>query len=252
MSVIPGRYLLQREKPDHRDLRHVAKPSTPPPPSLDLRPDPWPVWDQGTLESCTAHALCAALQFVVRKEKRDPGFDPSRLFLYYNERAREGTVDKNAPVLMRDGIKAVAKNGVCPEGLWPYDELRYAERPDPPCYLKAKAHRAIRYAAVGQKRQQMQACLAEGFPFTIGIALYSSYEGMETRRTGIIPVPDQKSEVDLGGHALLVVGYDAQLGYLVRNSFGASWGREGYGWLPFEFAEDPELADSLWTLRFAT
>ncbi|MGQ0615111.1 MAG: C1 family peptidase [Planctomycetaceae bacterium] len=252
MPVKPSRYLLLRDKHDPRDLRHVPRAPAPLPPSLDIRSEPWPVWDQGNLESCTAHALCAALQFIVRRQRRDPGFDPSRLFLYYNERAREGTLDRNAPVTMRDGIKAVARNGACREELWPYIETRYADKPDPPCYWKANEHRAVGYAAVTQQRQAMRACLAEGFPFTIGIDLYSSYEGMETKRTGMIPVPDLKRDVFLGGHALLVVGYDSKLGYIVRNSFGPSWGRDGYGWLPFAFAEDSDLAHSLWTLRFAT
>jgi len=39
---------------------------------------------------------------------------PSRLFIY-NERAIEHTVDSDPGAIIRDGIKPIAKQGVCPE-----------------------------------------------------------------------------------------------------------------------------------------
>src|SRR4051794_17997616 len=78
-----------------------------------------PVQDQGELNSCTAHVLAAAVQHA---RPGDPA--PSRLFIYYNERADEGTLGHDPhgrPVQMRDGLRTVAGQGVCPEELWPYD-----------------------------------------------------------------------------------------------------------------------------------
>jgi hypothetical protein len=69
-----------------------------------------PVQDQGELNSCTAHVLAAAVQHV---RPADPA--PSRLFIYYNERANEGTLGRDPhgrPVQMRDGLRAVGDGDV--------------------------------------------------------------------------------------------------------------------------------------------
>ena len=58
---------------------------------VDLRSLCPPIWDQGALGSCTAQANAAALEFDQRKQRLADVFDPSRLFIYYNERVMEGT-----------------------------------------------------------------------------------------------------------------------------------------------------------------
>jgi len=73
-----------------------------------------PVYDQGQLGSCTANAIGAAFEYEQLKQKQKD-FMPSRLFIYYNERAIEGTIDTDSGAMIRDGIKSVAKLGVCPK-----------------------------------------------------------------------------------------------------------------------------------------
>src|SRR5581483_9228194 len=90
------------------------------PKKVDLRPKMPPVYDQGHLGSCTANAIAAAFEFDQTQEKQ-PDFMPSRLFIYYNERASEGTTGTDSGAMLRDGIKSVAKIGVCDEQIWPYE-----------------------------------------------------------------------------------------------------------------------------------
>ena len=66
------------------------------PPSIDLRPQCPPVYDQGRVGNCTANAIAGAMEFDLRKQKMRPFLTPSRLFIYYNERAIEGTVGSDA------------------------------------------------------------------------------------------------------------------------------------------------------------
>ena len=87
------RYGWNPDLPDHRDMQYsvvrretLAKPL---PKSADLRPQCPPVYDQGSLGSCTANAIAAAFQFELMKQNL-PVFNPSRLFIYYNERVLEG------------------------------------------------------------------------------------------------------------------------------------------------------------------
>src|SRR5205823_14574815 len=70
--------------------------------------------DLGQLGSCTANALAGAVEFL-EKEDGAHFVDLSRLFIYYNERVIEGTVDQDSGAFIRDGIKSLAKQGVCPE-----------------------------------------------------------------------------------------------------------------------------------------
>src|SRR5712671_712702 len=102
--------------PDHRDRRLAFLSAPIPLPAVvDLRPKMPPVYDQGQLGSCTGNAIAAAVQFERKKQGMGPDFAPSRLFIYYNERVIEGTVGTDAGAQIRDGIKAVAALGVCPE-----------------------------------------------------------------------------------------------------------------------------------------
>src|SRR5205823_12599182 len=57
------------------------------PPKVDLRAGFTPCYNQGELGSCTANAIAGALEFLERKEGETPPVMPSRLFIYYNERA---------------------------------------------------------------------------------------------------------------------------------------------------------------------
>jgi len=54
----------------------------------------------------------------------------------------------------------------------------------------------------------------------------------------------------LGGHAVVAVGYEeSQRRFFVRNSWGTSWGRAGYGTMPYEYLLDNGLSDDFWTVK---
>jgi len=55
-----------------------------------------PVYDQGQLGSCTAQSVGAILEMDEVKQREAGAATPSRLFIYYNERAMEGTVSEDA------------------------------------------------------------------------------------------------------------------------------------------------------------
>src|SRR5205814_595210 len=97
--------------PDQRDYPYAAPPAflRALPARIDLRKQCPPVYDQGQLGSCTANAIGGAIEFDQMKEKLPQIFIPSRLFVYYNERVIEGTVNTDAGAMLRDGIKTVAK-----------------------------------------------------------------------------------------------------------------------------------------------
>jgi len=245
-----ARYGWIPDLPDGRDhvfsaVRYRAAAALPP--SADLRSLCPPVADQGQLGSCTANALAGALEFLEDKDKV-PYADLSRLFIYYNERSVEGTVSTDSGAMIRDGIKTLAKRGVCREAIWPYVISRFALKPSAACYTDGLKHRITSYERL-QTLEDMRACLAAGFPFVFGFTVYESFESPAVARTGVVPMPGP-DERTLGGHAVVAVGYDDQAAqFLARNSWGAAWGQKGYFKMPYAYLQDRNLSDDFWTIR---
>jgi C1A family cysteine protease len=246
------RYGWVPDIPDQRDLIFAAPRALlrKLPPKVDLRPYCPPVYDQGSLGSCTANAIGAALEFNQLKQGWAEPFTPSRLFIYYNERVIEHTVDEDAGAMNRDGIKSVAKLGAPPEDPdWPYDIAKFRRKPPPKVYQHAKQHPALLYQRLPRDDQQLRGCLAAGFPFVFGIAVYESLESAQVAKTGTVPMPKAK-EKHLGGHAIMAVGYNEKAKrFIVRNSWGPGWGMKGYFTLPYAYLLDENLADDFWTIK---
>ena len=237
--------------PDTRDHMYAApmEAMAALPAKLDLRPHCPPVYDQGQLGSCTGNAIAAAVQFDRRKQKLKPDFVPSRLFIYYNERVIEGTVESDSGAQIRDGIKSIAKQGVPTETDWPYDIARFAKKPTAKAYKDALKDQAVSYSRVSRTLSQMKGCLASGYPFVFGFTVYDSFESDQVAKTGVVPMPSHSESV-VGGHAVLAVGYDdSQQRFIVRNSWGATWGMKGYFTLPYAYLTERGLSSDFWTIR---
>ena len=149
-------------------------------------------------------------------------FTPSRLFIYYNERLVEGSVAQDAGAMIRDGIKVMAKVGVCPESVWKYDDGPdfFKQQPDSASYEVAQKCKVVGYARVAQDLSQMKMCIKNGYPFVFGFTVLSSFQTAEVARTGKMVMP-QANDRMMGGHAVCAVGYDDfQQCFIVRNSWG--------------------------------
>jgi C1A family cysteine protease len=235
--------------PDYRDFVFKAPRIGPLPQTVDLRRACPPVWDQGALGSCTANAIAAALEFDQMKQQLMDVFDPSRLFIYYNERVMEGTVAEDAGAMIRDGIKSVSKQGAPHERLWPYQLKKFRTKPSKPAYADARKHAALLYQRVTQDVQQLRGCLAAGYPFVFGFSVYTSFESDAVATSGKVPMP-RPNEKMLGGHAVLAVGYNhAKQRFILRNSWGQMWGESGYFTMPYRYLLDENLSDDFWTIQ---
>jgi C1A family cysteine protease len=251
MPPVIKRYGWLPDAPDPRDKLYEAPTAALQslPAQADLRAQCPPVYNQGDLGSCTANAIAGALEFLQMQERLPQVFVPSRLFIYYNERAMEGTIETDSGAQIRDGIKSVATQGAPPESLWPYDPAFFAVQPPAEAYQTASQYKAILYMRLAQSLEQLKGCLASGYPFVFGIVVYESFESATVEQTGQVPMP-LPGEVVVGRHAVMAVGYDdsAQT-FLTRNSWGATWGMQGYFTLPYAYLASNELASDFWTIR---
>lgn len=245
-----------REAPAHAwhyDLQmHGDLPSI-----VDLRPDMPPIVDQGKIGSCTGNAIAGALGYLEMKQLKsktgslvfpDGKYDPiSRLFIYFNERAIEGTTHQDAGATLSDGIEAIDDKGVCRESTWPYMPENALKCPPSSAYGEAWHHKVLIGLRVNQELNAMRDCLAGGDPFVFGITIYESFI---LQTDGNITLPLWGYDDMRGGHALCCVGYhDAREVFIVRNSWGEVWGDKGYCYIPYSYLLDDQLAADFWTLR---
>jgi C1A family cysteine protease len=245
------RYGWKKDHPDHRDFLYskVAKKEAPKilPPKVDLRPFCPPVEDQGNLGSCTANALVGAMEFLELKMGR-PHVDLSRLFVYYNERVLEHSINYDAGAQIRDGIKTLAAQGVCHEEIWPYNTFKFNRKPPAACYKQGSEHQILKYYRATSLKLIRQS-LAAGYPVVFGFTVYESFETEKVAKTGIMSMPKENEEA-VGGHAVLAVGYDdISSKVIVRNSWGPKWGKQGYFFMPYAYISNPYLADDFWCIR---
>ncbi|KAI1418458.1 cysteine proteinase [Hypoxylon sp. FL1857] len=263
----------------HDPCDHIYKPddnkSKPEDLSLhvDLRNGCPEVYDQGHMMSCTAHAVAAAFEFDVIKQ-RLPAFSPSRLFIWYNARAMSGhrpltkkgisgDVKKNVGSNIRDAIKSLnfKQYGVCSEDDWPYEEgktnkkhvfdsdARAGQRPCTLAREHAHQHTAPRYKKIEEgDRDALIKCLNEGYLFVFGMRTYGLLSRGRIGSNGYgLERPKAEEMKDEHRHSLLAVGYkqDEEV-FIVRNSWGANWGQGGYFYMPYHYLKH---CYDFWTIR---
>lgn len=256
MAKYLNRYGWVRDLPDPRD-HHISltleESTTDLPAQHSLRSKFPAVYDQGELGSCTANAIGACVQERQMKRGEAEGAHvPSRLFIYWNERDIEGTTNSDSGAQIRDGMKVIGSVGSPPEEDWPYDISKFAQKPPAQAFSDALKYTAT-YGRVAQSAHSFKASVYFGRPVVFGFTVFESFETIGS--DGIMSMPDFNNEQILGGHAVVIVGYkpiNNQLYFEVRNSWGESWGDQGYFWMPALYAVDPSLCSDFWHVNTTT
>lgn len=239
------------DRPDHRDMLYKVPrklKATRIPSSVDLRRFCSKIEDQGDVGSCTANTVVNAMEFLYLKAGVSQP-DLSRLFVYYNTRVKlaKSHPQDDSGAQLRDAVKSVAKYGVCLEKNWPYNTSAFSMEPPAPAYAEALDHQITYYYRL-PNLGHIRLCLAEGYPCTLGFAIPESAMTDKVDHSGDIPYPGKK-EPFVGGHAVLVVGYDDKTKKLCfKNSWGTGWGNQGYGTISYAYV-DNYLANDFWTIR---
>jgi len=253
-----------RDLPDPRDYTRrqdaVAKllndlvPSAESPSSVDLGeycPQPT---NQGDLATSSVHACLNLVQYF---ERRASGriIEPSRMFVYRVGRRLLGWSGGDSGLPLRTTLQAITRYGLPPERLWPYDRQLLNTEPD--AFVYASGTRIpdavfLRLDGRGDRPENtletIKRFLAAGFAIVFGFAVCTSVtDGPD------IPCPTIFDGIR-GGQAVLGVGYDdnrrirSDRGALrVMNSWGRTWGEDGFGWLPYTYVRE-QLAVDFWTL----
>jgi len=239
------KHSLKRSDPNRsRTYQAPTPPAQPLPKSCDLS-DKFPeAYDQGRVGSCSANAIAGAIHYNIGRLSATP----SRLFIYYNERAANGEVNVDNGSSLLTGLLATKLNAWVPEPVWTYEPANhlFAKPPDD-LYALAKNYKVSGYAEL-ETPDAIKASIAAGSPVIIGMEVFESMESTAMAKSGVLPMPapNERSE---GGHAVLIVGYDDNSGmFKVRNSWGTAWGQDGYFLMPYDYANNPDYVWEYWTI----
>jgi len=214
--------------------------------TVDLRSQCPAVYDQGSLGSCTANAIAFAYEFSERKQGKYVVRTPSRLFIYYNERAQEGSVNSDDGAAISDGVNGVHTIGVVSETLWPYDITKFRDKPSQSLFNQAKSHVTTNFRQVDGTLDQLQSALQQGYPIIFSADVFESLESDSTSSSGIVPSPGSTDKC-LGGHAVALVGFNSQY-FIVRNSWGSGVGDGGYYYFPVDYITNTKYCSQFWVL----
>ena len=234
------------DKLDSRDYKYQLTTKSSPN-SVDLRSYCSPIENQGSLGSCTGQAIAGAIELINKRSGKPT--DVSRLFIYYYERLLLGTVNYDSGAYIRDGIKATNHYGASLESLWPHDIRKFKQEPITEAKNDAQNRKVTRYERVTNFNGCIDA-LTNGYPVIMGFHVYQSFMSNSVARTGNMPYPNTKRERLLGGHAVLLVGYDKRKKvFIARNSWGTNWGIKGYFYMPFDMVIKPNMSSDYWIIK---
>ena len=204
------------------------------PKEVDLRKYLTKVEDQSQIGSCTANAITGALEFYLNKDE-NKNIDLSRLFIYYNARARVYVPVKDEGSGIKNALDTIIDFGVCEEKYWKYLIGEKNSEPSTKAYIEAEKYKITNYRIVKRSIEEFKKCLALGFPIVFQAKINKEFGDNKFIAT---PKVDDEGFLNHSNHAMLICGYKNEKGkdwFIVRNSWGEDWCEKGYCYFPIDY-----------------
>jgi hypothetical protein len=233
--------LIPAPLPLHRMLNRPLPPGFPF--VIDTRPNCGPRKDQGDEGACTGHAGTEAGEWEHRRYlKKSPIFSPQ--YTYAKELIRQGDFPNDCGSDGTTLCTTLVADGCCELSLYPYVSGKII-MPTPAQDVNAHQFAlGAFHGLVGSQTALSVLADPTPWPVMIGFTVYASFESNEVAKTGVMPMPGRR-ERNLGGHEVLMVGYDigdiptlrpkgSLPSVLIMNSWGNDWGIDGFFWMPIQ------------------
>lgn len=213
---------------------------------LDVR---GPTLDQETVGSCVMNATSAASALLGRRvgEIRED----SPLALYYAVRQRRGSLDADGGSTIADALRVAEEFGLYPLASWPNDpRLFLPPGGPPPDFAEASSRRrVVNWEPLAHDLVTLRWTLFSGYPVIAGIRTFDTFSNDAAWSTGRVAMPSRESQ-SVGGHAILLVGYDDTTSeFVFQNSWGPFYGENGVGRIPQPYITDPFLCTEIAAVR---
>lgn len=215
------------------------------------------VLDQGQEGACTGFGIAAVINLLNEKRNRG-GFRASTRMLYEMAKKHdEWPGEDYAGSSCRGAIRGWKNMGVCPDG----DPKNAAKNPHEWAYKtgdtlggltveRARAARVNTLGAYYRLRPEISdyhAAINETGAIYVSARVTDGWSALGRKTYQNLPtIPF--SEQPIGGHAFAIVGYNKD-GFIVQNSWGRTWGHQGFGiWTYEDWVEN--IMDG-WAFRLA-
>lgn len=185
--------------------------------------------NQGVLGSCVGFSVSVMKDF---QEKLDDNItEPTSPLYIYNLRSNK----PGYGMYPRNAMDILLEYGIPLESEYPYINVIEAGEQSPPLAVmeKAKARAIESYAQVTSIRGLKESLIKNG-PCLVTVKMYNYSLKLWEKRHG---------DYFLGRHALTVIGYNKE-GFILRNSWGKSWGNSGNTLIPYN---DFGALEEIWT-----
>ena len=229
--------------------------------NIDLSHDFTPIKNQGPVGACTTFAVTAVYEYILKKNDRKD-HDLSERFLYYNARESDNRLDKEG-VAISTAINSIGEKGICLEEKWPYSFTEYNTKPSEEAYLDAEARKvkkALNIVLTGnqeENRDALRSAIAEGYPVIISLNLFDAFDHVGS--DGMVPTPSpgdsliQREGFESTAHAMVACGFDDKNQvFLVRNSWGERFGKDGYCYIPYAYICNHEYLNNAYIITEVT
>jgi C1A family cysteine protease len=211
--------------------------------SVDLRNYFNNIKNQEQQGSCLAFTLTSIYEYIL-KSNNVKQIDLSEAFLYYNTRKKTGNEEEDNGSNLQNAIDSLAEYGICLENLCPYDENVFNKKPDENAYADALQRRVKKALNVNGTLHDIKSALSDGHPVAISLKIYPSFGN---NSFGFVQLPSEKELANIEAeknysHAMVITGFnDENKFFVVRNSWGTSFGDSGYCYVPYSYISDTSL-----------
>jgi len=206
------------------------------PASVDLRAAWWNIGDQGDTGSCVGWGSTdgvARYMFVkagqlARNVKLSPRFTWMASKETDQFTTRPETMIEGAGTTLKAAVDILRNFGAAPEALLPFQITTAMYSGDENTFFATAAMRKIAsYFNLQRNLPNWRAWLAAHGPVLVGLNVDHTWDNA-TATAGKLDT-FQPNTVR-GGHAVALVGYRADGRFIVRNSWGTSWGDHGFAY----------------------
>lgn len=203
------------------------------------------ILDQGQEGACTGFALAAVVNFLRTRRGLSGKISPRMMYELarrYDEWPGQNYEGSSA----RGAIKGWVKHGVCFEKSWPQSRHGIASMTDHVIAEAKQTPGGAYYRIKPQSVRDMHTALFETGILYATLMVHAGWArpGAEKdARAVVVPVEGRKTLYKFplirrqgsadGGHAIAIVGYTPQ-GFIIQNSWGPDWGKDGFAFLPYE------------------
>jgi hypothetical protein len=206
------------------------------PASVDLRAPWWDIGNQGSTGSCVGWGSTdgVARYHFVKAGKLAQTDHLSVRFTWQGSKetdtltTRPETFIERAGTTLKAAVDILKKYGAVPASVLPFQVANFLYLGDENTfYATASTRRIAAYFNLGKGVAGWRTWLATHGPILAGLSVDATWDNAAATQGKLDTF--QPATVR-GGHAIAIVGYTADGRFIVRNSWGTTWGDHGHGY----------------------